>query len=201
MEIKEELLYKYPVNYQFKTADDINKGDVLLGILYNPINECSVKYFDLKNMYISEIKQMLQLNNSKGIPVLCDYVDKVSEKSIPKILFALKMYDDQVIRQANTILMDNKFIGDRKQKMDLVTIYYNDIANYFLDEVCEETIWGKFSSAQRQLFFETINTPNLTYPLKRRNNLINAIALYITLDEAKAMSHGNYLSLNRFIIK
>ena len=64
------------------------------------------------------------------MPKLCN-INNISEKSIPNIMLALKMYDEQVIRQASITTMDNKFKGDYKAKLNLITDNYNQIANYF----------------------------------------------------------------------
>ena len=89
--------YEYE-NNGIELVDKLNRGDVLL--LDNPTLELQTKFRGLRTYSIDEIKHNLKLTDQFGRNVI-GRIRNIGPDSITKIISALKMYDEQILRQAN----------------------------------------------------------------------------------------------------
>ena len=198
---KEPVIYEtdYYEDSSLEYTDSLNKGDVLL--LANPTSYINAKYRALDNLTMAKIKDYLRLTYENGENYLYRSCRNIGEGSIPNILDAIKLYDEQVSRQAElTDSRDiNVFTYQKQEKDALTKENYIDIIDYLLD-TAEELVWGCLSDNQRKLYLSTIdNRRESDKKLKKR--IINNISNYTTLEELEKVNRGHYKVLNRFIRK
>ena len=126
-------------------------------------------------------------------------IRNIGPDSITKIISALKMYDEQILRQANlTEKRDyNLFL---KAKNEIVEDLYSDIIMYLIYNTEERTIWGELTESQKKLYISSvINNKKRDTIIKDR--MIDIISNYTTLPELEKVADGNRKVLKRFIEK
>ena len=190
--------YKYE-NNGIELVDKLNKGDVLL--LDNPTLELQTKFKGLRTYSIDEIKHNLKLTDQFGRNVI-GRIRNIGPDSITKIISALKMYDEQILRQANLTEKRNYnlFLKDKKAKNEIVEDLYSDIIMYLIYNTEERTIWGELTEPQKKLYISSvINSKKRDVIIKDR--MIDIISNYTTLPELENVADGNRKVLKRFIEK
>ena len=190
--------YEYEDN-GIESVDKLNKGDVLL--LDNPTLELQTKFKGLRTYSIDEIKHNLKLTDQFGINVI-GKIRNIGPDSITKIISALKMYDEQILRQANLTEKRNYnlFLKDKKAKNEIVEDLYSDIIMYLIYNTEERTIWGELTEPQKKLYISSvINSKKRDVIIKDR--MIDIISNYTTLPELEKVADGNRKVLKRFIEK
>lgn len=190
--------YEYEDN-GIESVDKLNKGDVLL--LDNPTLEFQTKFKGLRTYSIDEIKHNLKLTDQFGRNVI-GRIRNIGPDSITKIISALKMYDEQILRQANLTEKRNYnlFLKDKKAKNEIVEDLYSDIIMYLIYNTEERTIWGELTESQKKLYISSvINSKKRDVIIKDR--MIDIISNYTTLPELEKVADGNRKVLKRFIEK
>lgn len=190
--------YKYE-NNGIELVDKLNKGDVLL--LDNPTLELQTKFRGLRTYSIDEIKHNLKLTDQFGRNVI-GRIRNIGPDSITKIISALKMYDEQILRQADLTEKRNYnlFLKDKKAKNEIVEDLYSDIIMYLIYNTEERTIWGELTEPQKKLYISSvINSKKRDVIIKDR--MIDIVSNYTTLPELEKVSDGNRKVLKRFIEK
>lgn len=190
--------YEYEDN-GIESVDKLNKGDVLL--LDNPTLELQTKFKGLRTYSIDEIKHNLKLTDQFGRNVI-GRIRNIGPDSITKIISALKMYDEQILRQANLTEKRNYnlFLKDKKAKNEIVEDLYSDIIMYLIYNTEERTIWGELTEPQKKLYISSvINIKKRDTIIKDR--MIDIISNYTTLPELEKVADGNRKVLKRFIEK
>ena len=190
--------YEYEDN-GIESVDKLNKGDVLL--LDNPTLELQTKFKGLRTYSIDEIKHNLKLTDQFGRNVI-GRIRNIGPDSITKIISALKMYDEQILRQANLTEKRNYnlFLKDKKAKNEIVEDLYSDIIMYLIYNTEERTIWGELTESQKKLYISSvINNKKRDTIIKDR--MIDIISNYTTLPELEKVADGNRKVLKRFIEK
>lgn len=178
-------------------TDTLNTGRILL--LDNPTNYNSGTFFQLKNIPINKIKNYLRTTTPYGDNYLEYWSRNIGPVGVKKILNALDMYHEQVLRQAKltSVRDDNVFTYGQKEKMDIVRDEYSKIIPYLLCNT-KEFVWGELSDHQKNLYISSIvNNKQLDATI--RESLIANIANYTTLEELDSVLKGNYKVLKRFI--
>lgn len=190
--------YEYE-NNGIESVDKLNRGDVLL--LDNPTIELQTKFKGLRTYSIDEIKHNLKLTDQFGRNVI-GRIRNIGPDSITKIISALKMYDEQILRQANLTEKRNYnlFLKDKKAKNEIVEDLYSDIIMYLIYNTEERTIWGELTESQKKLYISSvINNKKRDTIIKDR--MIDIISNYTTLPELEKVVDGNRKVLKRFIEK
>lgn len=190
--------YEYE-NNGIESVDKLNRGDVLL--LDNPTLELQTKFKGLRTYSIDEIKHNLKLTDQFGRNVI-GRIRNIGPDSITKIISALKMYDEQILRQANLTEKRNYnlFLKDKKAKNEIVEDLYSDIIMYLIYNTEERTIWGELTESQKKLYISSvINNKKRDTIIKDR--MIDIISNYTTLPELEKVADGNRKVLKRFIEK
>lgn len=190
--------YEYE-NNGIESVDKLNRGDVLL--LDNPTIELQTKFKGLRTYSIDEIKHNLKLTDQFGRNVI-GRIRNIGPDSITKIISALKMYDEQILRQANLTEKRNYnlFLKDKKVKNEIVEDLYSDIIMYLIYNTEERTIWGELTESQKKLYISSvINNKKRDTIIKDR--MIDIISNYTTLPELEKVADGNRKVLKRFIEK
>ena len=194
-------IYPYG-NYSDKTLeynDKLNYGDILL--LANPTHEIQIRYREIRPYSIDCIKRSLQLTDEYGRNVI-RRLKNFGPDSLPKIINALKMYDEQIERQASlTNERDiNLFTKDKDSKKEIVEDMYSDIIMYLISSPEEKTIWGELSDSKKTKYFSSItNNKKIDKIIKER--MIDIVSDYTTLPELEEVANGNQKVLRRFIEK
>lgn len=187
--------------YQDKTLNDmdkLNNGEILL--LSSPTLYSRAKYVHLNKYSILEIKKMLNLTDRRGKNIIKTNIRNIGDKSIDNIMFAIKMYNEQILRQAK-LTPDrniNLFLKDKIEKQKIVIENYEDIIMYLVSK--ERTIWGELTEAQKKLYISSIINDN-TLDIKIRKRMIDNISNYSTIEEIEEIKTEKEKILNRFIIK
>jgi hypothetical protein len=190
--------YEYE-NNGIELVDKLNRGDVLL--LDNPTLELQTKFRGLRTYSIDEIKHNLKLTDQLGRNII-GRIRNIGPDSITKIISALKMYDEQILRQANLTEKRNYnlFLKDKKAKNEIVQDLYSDIIMYLIYNTEERTIWGELTESQKKLYISSvINNKKRDTIIKDR--MIDIISNYTTLPELEKVADGNRKVLKRFIEK
>ena len=194
----EPEVYEYQ-NNGIELVDELNKASVLL--LDNPTLELQTKFKGLRTYSIDEIKHNLKLTDQFGRNVI-GRIRNIGPDSITKIISALKMYDEQILRQANLTEKRNYnlFLKDKKAKNEIVEDLYSDIIMYLIYNTEERTIWGELTESQKKLYISSvINNKKRDTIIKDR--MIDIISNYTTLPELEKVADGNRKVLKRFIEK
>lgn len=181
-------------------TDSLNNGNILL--LTSPTSSFRTKYRALDSLTMTKIKTYLRLTMENGNNYLECKCRNIGSLSIPNILEAINLYNDQVLRQSEiTKSRDiNLFMYQKDEKYRLAKENYIDIIDYLLDTTEEELVWGKLSDNQRKIYLSTIDNRSET-DKKIKKRIIDNISNYTTLDELEQVNRGHYKVLNRFIRK
>lgn len=194
----EPEVYEYQ-NNGIELVDELNKASVLL--LDNPTLELQTKYKGLKEYSVAEIKRNLKLTDEFGRNII-GRVRNIGPNSFSTIIKALKMYDEQVLRQAELTSKRNcnLFLKDKKSKNEIVEDSYSDIIMYLIYNTKERTVWGELTDPQKKLYISSaINSKKRDKII--RNRMIDIISNYTTLLELEKVTDGNQKVLKRFIEK
>lgn len=194
----EPEIYEYEDN-GIELVDKLNRGDILL--LDNPTLELQTKFRRLRTYTIDEIKHNLKLTDQFGRNVIGRIIN-IGPDAIIRIINALKMYDEQILRQADLTekLNYNLFLKDKKVKNEIVEDLYSDIIMYLIYNTEEKTIWGELTEPQKKLYISSvINGKKRDVIIKDR--MIDIISNYTTLPELEKVADGNRKVLKRFIVK
>ena len=129
-------------------------------------------------------------------------IRNIGPDSITKIISALKMYDEQILRQANLTEKKNYnlFLKDKKAKNEIVEDLYSDIIMYLIYNTEERTIWGELTEPQKKLYISSVIN-NKKRDVIIKNRMIDIISNYTTLPELEKVADGNRKVLKRFIEK
>lgn len=199
---KAQQLTKY-ITPGYKDKKLLKTDKKVLGkelILTNPISKHSEKSLHISKYSIYEIKFLLTHLNSKGDNALCQ-LRSISKNSIDKVVSAISMYEEQVIRQSKeTKKRDiNLFYLNKEQKRKIVIDSLKDIVYYLIENTYEELVWGKLTEPQRIKLLSSVQNDT---PQDRiaRENLINIITNYTTLTELE-QDITKSKTLTRFIKK
>ena len=177
-------------------TDKKNSGEVLL--LTNPTSDYSVRQRILEYKPIEKIKDDLGLMNVDGQNYLVFSYKKIGEAYLVKLLKALEMYDEQVLKQSKeTKDINNIFTYNHDEKATIVSYNYEDIINYFVDNN-RDLIWGDLSDNQKRAYLSSV-TRKTQADRKTRKRINNYIANYTTLDELNNIQEDDYKLLNKFI--
>ena len=176
--------------------DDINYGDVLL--LANPTIEFPINYIRLNSLSIATIKEDLSLCISSGKNYLAHTIKGIGIARIPRVLQAVDMYTEQVVRQAHLYPLRDKnvnlFTIDQDTKIKRVEEYYDQIIDYLIETNTDDFLWYDLTSPQIDLY--------KAVGKKRgdiiRRRMIIMIANYTTLEELENIANGHYEPLTRF---
>ena len=190
--------YEYEDN-EIELVDKLNKGDVLL--LDNPTLELQTKFRGLRTYSIDEIKHNLKLTDQFGRNKI-GRLRNIGPDSIKKIINALRMYDEQILRQAELTEKRNYnlFLKDKKAKNEIVQDLYSDIIMYLIYNTKEKTIWGELTDNQKKLLISSvINNKKKDIIIKDR--MTDIVSNYTTLPELEKVVDGNRKVLKRFIEK
>lgn len=194
----EPEIYEYD-NNGIELVDKINKGNVLL--LDNPTLEIQTKYRGLSQYSIEEVKRNLKLTDRFGRNEI-GRLRNIGPDSINKIINALRMYDEQILRQAELTEKRNYnlFLKDKKAKNEIVQDLYSDIIMYLIYNTKEKTIWGELTDNQKKLLISSvINSKKKDIIIKDR--MTDIVSNYTTLPELENVANGKRKVLNRFIEK
>lgn len=183
-------------------TDRSNLGSVLL--LKNPTLSHTSMYGSLKEKSIYKIKNDLQLMTEWGDNYLVFAYKNIGKENINKILEALKLYDEQVLRQAKLIdenMLDikqvNIFEHDYNEKAIIASENYENIINYFVDNN-KDLIWGNMSDNQKRLYIASMNRKTESQRRIRRE-IITYIANYTLLSELENLEKDDYKVLTKFM--
>ena len=185
----------FETNREYWLNDRKNSGDVLL--LKNPTSDYSVRQRILEYKPIDKIKGDLGLINEYGQNYLLYSYKKIGRDYLEKILKALELYDEQVIKQSKETNESNIFMYNHDEKATIVSYNYDDIINYFVDNN-KDLIWGKMSDFQKKAYLSSV-TKKTQSDRRTRKQIINYIANYTTLDELENMQNDDYKLLNKFM--
>ena len=196
---KEPIIFN-TTNYEdstLKYTDTLNNGNILL--LSSPTTENAVTYYGIKDKSIDNIKNNLLLTQPDGSNYLISYTRNISLSNIQKLIDAINMYNEQVVRQS--MLTDsrdfNVFTYEQEEKKEIVRDNYADIITYLVYNT-NEFVWGKVSDLQKKRYISSIINNNKIDNIIR-DRMINNIANYTTLKELENYQKDNYKLLKRFI--
>lgn len=195
-------LYSIPVqeNVRLIKNDVINNCSIL--ILANPMKERPLQYLELNKKNINFAKHAISHFSLSGKNALCN-VAKIGNTDLDKIYSAIKLYDEQVLRQYEENKdndEDNIFLINQKKKKKIVLQQYRAIVDYILDNSKDHTfVWGELTP-KKQIFLEQTLKSKSRDSLRRKENLVNIITNYTTLSE---LGEGivKTKTLDRFIVK
>lgn len=195
-------IYSIPVqeNIRLIKNDVINNCSSL--ILANPMQERPLQYLELNKQNINFAKHAISHFSLSGKNALCN-VATIGNTDLDKIYSAIKLYDEQVLRQYEENKdneEENIFLINQKKKKEIVLQQYRAIVEYILDKSKDNTfIWGELTPRKQILMEETIKSKG-KYPTMRKENLVNIITNYTTLSE---LGEGivKTKTLDRFIVK
>lgn len=189
-------VYKTKRYYFADCTDRKNNGNLLL--LKNPTKKFSSRYSSLSDKSISKIKSDLGLMTEYGDNYALFSYRSIGRNEIKNILKALKMYDEQVLKQSNlTDDQSNIFIFNHDEKADIVSDNYENIINYFVDNN-KDLLWGKMTDNQKRLYLSSVTKKTIDDRLTRKN-IINYVANYTTLDELENIEKDDYKVLTKFM--
>lgn len=179
--------------------DTMNCGGVLL--LDSPIG-FKYKHVSLKDIPISEIKTNLSHTTISGKNMVGICYKKIGPTDVPKIARAVKMYEEQIERQAK--LTDdrdsNLFTLDRILKIQIIDDIYNEIVAYLVSNTIDTLIWSELSEVQKKIYISsTINYGKSEELI--REQITNYVANYTTVPELEGISKKDYKVLKRFIVR
>ena len=183
-----------------KTDREITGEQLLIS---NPlVPSCNILEARLENFDIASIKHMLSHIDSKGNNVITS-IRGIGKTSAQAIYKAVEFYDAQIARQSKET--DNKeanlFWLNADEKADALILGNEPIEESmeYIAKNAEEMIWGYLTLAQKQKILEMIKKDN-RYGNIIFNKLYNAIANYVTLEEAeKGLIKTR--AIDRFIVK
>ena len=183
-------------DYSLFHTDEFNNGKILL--LNNPTREHPLKYRELDNLTMEEIKRLLTLTTAKGDNYLLSLLKNVGSQSASKLLEAVNMYSDQVERQAELAKnRRNYFVFQQGKKRLIVEDQYRYIIEYLMANT-NEFVWGDLSDNQRAKFEASIKDKN-PIDSKIRSSMIDIVANYTTVPELEGVCKGDYKPLHRLI--
>ena len=186
--------------------DKKNNGDKL--ILFPPTANAPVTNSTLRESSISQIKEDIALATAMGDNYLISRMKNIGETFRPRIETALDFYTEQVERQAQQIQSQgvitpdmNIFEQSFNVKKDLINKKYPEIVEYLVQELEKKgLIWGDLSETQKKLLLNSTITDFSVFR-KVRENLVQDVAYYTTVEEAFDMQNNDYEALNRFARK
>lgn len=187
-------------SYGLYEQDLLNYGDVLL--LGSPTNYMS-KYLSLKTKSIAQIKEDLGHTLASGKNVVCNYTSAyrgIGSRSIPHIIKAIEMYEEQIERQAKLAPTStaNLFELNQAEKRKITREVYQDIILYLIENTKERLVWSNLTEPQRRMYIASI------YRQKEndtKKHLITYISNYTTLKELEDISDHKMNVLQRFIVR
>ena len=169
----------------------------------NPlVSSCNKREARLKNYDIASIKHMLSHVDSRGNNAITS-IWGIGQNSAQKIYKAVDFYDEQIARQRKEADREdiNLFWLNADEKADALILGNEPIEESmeYIAKNAEEMIWGYLTLAQKQKILEMIKKDN-RYGNIIFNKLYNAIANYVTLEEAeKGLIKTR--AIDRFIVK
>lgn len=186
-------------NIELNKQDELNNGEILL--LNSAIGH-KVKFSHIKNKPISLIKEELSYTMPDGQNVFIRNNRHMGVSSIPKVLSAIEMYEEQIERQSKltTDISVDVFNIDKYDKKEIVDDKYKNIIMYLIDNAKFGLIWDSLSDTQKAIYISSINNSGVN-DIETRNKLISYISNYTTLPELEEVSKGNCKVLKRFIVK
>lgn len=190
----------YEDEYPRKTDREITGEQLLIS---NPlVPSCNILETRLESLDIASIKHLLSHIDSRGNNAITN-IRGIGKNSAQAIYKAVEFYDAQIARQSKGI--DNKEINlfwlNADEKADALILGNEPIEESmeYIAKNAEEMIWGYLTLAQKQKILEMIKKDN-RYGNIIFNKLYNAIANYVTLEEAeKGLIKTR--AIDRFIVK
>ena len=198
---KEPILYETK-QYEDKSleyTDSLNSGKILL--LSAPTTEQRIVFSTLDGLSVATIKKFLLLTDRKGNNYLVCKARTVNSNNVPKIINAINMYTDQVVRQSELTdsREENLFTYQQDEKKEIVEDKYAEIIAYLIHDT-KEFVWGGLSDNQKKLYLSSVvNKRQLEGII--RDRMIENVANYTTLPELEKVTKGDYKVLKRFIKK
>ena len=195
-----------PVTYTIKEYKDttLNYTDTLCSgfelIFGCPVSR--VKSYGLDTDSIASILSDLSTTTATGENYLVSSNSSVTTEDVPKIIDAISLYREQLLRQAELtrardINVFNYLINLRRS---VVKEKYDRIINYLIEH--DDFIWGSLSSSDKRLLSETkIDEYETKETIRLRNNMIKIVSDYITAEDAEKLITGDYRPLQRFLKK
>ena len=130
-------------------------------------------------------------------------MSKIANKDLDKIYSAIRLYDEQVLRQYKENIdsdEENIFLVNQMEKRNLVLEKYEEIIEYLLENSNNHSfVWGEFTPRKQVLMENTLVSKSKVASMIK-DNLVNIITNYTTLSELKS-DLVKSKTLDRFIIK
>lgn len=188
-------------NIRLIKNDLVNNCSTL--ILNNPISETrSCEYLDLKKQSVDYVKHAISHVDLSGKNSLCN-MSWIGDKDLDKIYSAIRLYDEQVLRQYQENIdsdEENIFLVNQMEKRNLVLEQYEEIVEYLLENSNKHSfVWGEFTPRKQVLMENTLVSKSEVASMIK-DNLVNIITNYTTLSELKS-DLVKSKTLDRFIIK
>lgn len=213
------LAGKEPQTYKtkFPMDNDLNKYAILKTeaetkckdlILDNPIycHGYHITFQEIKEESIKDIRFLLNFVSPNGENAL-KLFQYIRNNEIKKILVALKLYEEQVIRQARgkDVSDVNLFYLDEDKKRKIVLEELDSFIEYFLQLPSNYNfIWGNRTNSTIKLLNDCLENytfiPSKSVSKVIKRDLINIFTHYMTLEELERGAIENH-TLDRFIFK
>lgn len=198
---KEPTLYETK-QYEDKSLeynDSLNGGNILL--LSAPTTEQRIVFSTLDGLSVATIKKYLSLTDRNGRNYLVSKVRTVSSNNVSRIINAINIYTDQVVRQSELTdsRCENLFTYQQDEKREIVEVKYAEIIAYLIHDT-KEFIWGGLSDNQKKLYLSSVVNKRQLEGIVR-DRMIDNVANYTTLPELEKVAKGDYKVLKRFIKK
>lgn len=178
--------------------DKKNKGEVLL--FTSPTCSRSTAGITIANLTIATIKADLKYVLPNGTNYVFAHYRGFGIESINNLLKNIELYEEQVERQAQ--LTDSRkcniFKLNYNDKKKIANTYYREIIETLLRKDNKGLIWGELTDNQRRLYLESLMS-DTSRARTIRNNLVNDIANYTTINELESFKNGDEKVLSRFI--
>lgn len=186
-------------NIELSKQDELNNGDILL--LHSPTGH-RVKFVHIKHKPISLIKEELSHTIVDGRNAFVYINRHMGASSIPKLISAIEMYEDQIERQSRLTkdMTTDLFKIDRYDKKMIVDEVYKDIMMYLIDNAEFGLVWDNLSDNQKNIYISSIYNAGV-HDIETRNKVISYISNYTTLSELEEVAKGDCKVLKRFISK
>lgn len=177
-------------SYSLRITDKSTMGDVLP--VCNLLNTATKARVSLSKYSIETIKRLLgqvvicnETAALKSVPnAFGKYGSIFGEKNLKNFVSIINFYEEQVIRQAHETNLRgvDLFSLNREIKLSLVQEQLNEILGYIL-ECGDSQFFGPASLKRNRILKAIINNENVYNALLVRENVIQFLTNYTTLDE------------------
>lgn len=182
-----------------KTEEETKCGDLILTNLTSGQGYANT-FQDIKNKNITFLRHLLSHTTFDGENAI-NLLHHIGNKKIERVLNALKLYEEQVLRQANETDV-NLFYLDKNEKRKIVYDQFEDYIEYFLSHSDEYNfIWGNINKATIMYLNGCLSSSAYNaISEKIKKILIETFTNYLTLEELENGVIENH-TLDRFILE